>query len=60
MKTRIFGDKKSGSLPQASAVGNGLAVSADFSATVRGNGEFKFSKISGDHDFHLMISKEQE
>ena len=27
---------------------------------MRPNPDFKFSKISGDHDFHLMISKEQE
>ena len=51
MKQRIFGDKKGG------AGGMG-AVNAEFGSAVRPNGEFKFSKISGDHDFHLMISKE--
>lgn len=54
MKGKLFGDAKKGT-----SASSGLAGTADFSAGgVRGNGEFKFSKISGDHDFHLMISKE--
>ena len=52
MKSRIFGDKKGGGA-------NGIVgVHAEFGSAVRPNAEFKFSKISGDHDFHLMISKE--
>jgi len=46
VKSRVFGDKKGGSMEAA--------------GSAKGNQEFKFSKISGDHDFHLMISKEQE
>jgi len=51
MKTRIFGDKK-----------NGVAIqsSVEIQGAVKANNDFKFSKISGDHDFHLMISREQE
>lgn len=51
MKGRLFGEKKAGTA-------TGLGAQADFSSVVKGNNEFKFSKISGDHDFHLMISKE--
>lgn len=53
MKTKLFGEKKA-------AQGQGISASADFGSLVRPNMDFKFSKISGDHDFHLMISKEQE
>ena len=51
MKSRIFADKKAGPA---------IASSVELWGAVRGNAEFKFSKISGDHDFHLMISREQE
>ena len=54
MKGKLFGDKKSGP--------TGLGATVDFSGAQgpAPNADFKFSKISGDHDFHLMISKEQE
>ena len=52
MKTKLFGDKK--------ANGQGIGATAEFGSLVRANPDFKFSRISGDHDFHLMISKEQE
>ena len=47
----MFADKKAGAA---------IASSVEIQGAVRANGEFKFSKISGDHDFHLMISREQE
>lgn len=52
---RLFGDKKG-----ANSSAQGIGASAEFSSVVKANTDFKFSKISGDHDFHLMISKEQE
>ena len=55
MKTRLFGDKKGGNTSV-----QGIQASCEFQSIVRANADFKFSKISGDHDFHLMISKEQE
>ena len=51
MKTRMFGDKKGGA---------SISSSVEMQGSVKGNADFKFSKISGDHDFHLMISREQE
>lgn len=36
------------------------AQQSDFYVPVQPNADLKFSKISGDQDFHLMISKDQE
>ena len=54
IKTRVFGNDKKG------GVNSGAGGVVEFQGAAKTNTEFKFSKISGDHDFHLMISKEQE
>ena len=35
-------------------------VNSEFQGQVQSNAEFKFSKISPDSDFHLMISQDQD
>ena len=45
IKQRIFDTKKQG---------------CEFYAPAQPNAQFKFSKISGETDFHLMISQDQE
>ena len=50
MKTRMFGEKKAG--------GQQFNANSEFLGPAQPNTEFKFSKISGDSDFHLMISKD--
>ena len=52
IKTRVFGNDKKG------GVNSGAGGVVEFQGAAKANTEFKFSKISGDHDFHLMISKE--
>ena len=52
MKTRMFGEKKAG--------GQEFNSKAECLGPANPNADFKFSKISGDSDFHLMISKDQE
>ena len=53
IKSKFFTDRKTGAM--VNTTGN-----VEVSAAVKDSEQFKFSKISGDHDFHLMISKEQE
>ena len=52
LKTRMFGEKKAGGQP--------FSANAEFLGSAMANPDFKFSKISGDSDFHLMISNDQE
>ena len=51
VKTRVFGTQKN----PATNLGS---QQTEFYVPVLENTEFKFSKISGDSDFHLMISKD--
>ena len=53
VKQRVFAQQN----PAQQKIGS---QQSDFYVPVQPNGEFKFSKISGDQDFHLMISKDQE
>lgn len=50
MKLKAFGDGSK----------KGLMANGQFLTGATPNPDFKFSKISGDSDFHLMISKDQE
>jgi len=38
----------------------GVKPNIDLTTPVPGNPAFKFSKISGESDFHLMVTKDQE
>ena len=49
MKTRMF-EKKAG--------GQQYTTNAEFLGPATQNADYKFSKISADSDFHLMISKD--
>ena len=51
LQKKAFGDKNNK---------GGQGPACEFSGPVKANAQYKFSKVSGESDFHLMISSENE